>query len=403
MSIEIRAARPDEMDDYQRLASYVFGNSDSIAASDDPQLVQPEWTTCAFVDGRLATTMGAYPFRIRLNGATVSAAGVTAVGTYPEFRRRGLLRRVIIQGFAEQREREQSLAILWASYGAIYQRFGYGLASTWVQYSFDPRDVALREPYEGAGSVSLARGDEALATIKRVYIEHVRPRNLMLHRADVMWQRGIMRIDDKKRRHIAIYRDEGGEARGYMVYGLKEEHRDGVSGPDQAMDVRDFVALDLDAYRALWGYIRSHDLVLRVTINPAEDDPAPALLLEPRALHRKLGDANWMRVVDVERALPQRPYGERGSLVIAVRDELCEWNDGTFQLESDGETTEVTRTDREPELTMPVSALARLLAGHASATELQRAGLIETSDDAVRRLADRMFATEYRPYSPDGY
>ena len=52
---------------------------------------------------------------------------------------------------------------------------------------------------------------------------------------------------------------------------------------------------------------------------------------------------------------------------------------------------------------MPVSALARLLAGHASATELQRAGLIETSDDAVRRLADRMFATEYRPYSPDGY
>ena len=49
-----------------------------------------------------------------------------------------------------------------------------------------------------------------------------------------------------------------------------------------------------------------------------EDDPAPDLLLEPRMLNRRTGDAIWIRVVDVEKALPQRPYGDRGEIVFAV-------------------------------------------------------------------------------------
>ena len=51
------------------------------------------------------------------------------VGTLPEFRRRGLLRQVMTRAIGEQRDRGQALAMLWASMGAIYQRYGYGLAS----------------------------------------------------------------------------------------------------------------------------------------------------------------------------------------------------------------------------------------------------------------------------------
>jgi len=42
--------------------------------------------------------------------------------------------------------------------------------------------------------------------------------------------------------------------------------------------------------------------------------------------------------VDVERALPVRRYGEAGALTLTVRDDLCDWNDGTFRLETDGAT-----------------------------------------------------------------
>jgi predicted acetyltransferase len=52
---------------------------------------------------------------------------------------------------------------------------------------------------------------------------------------------------------------------------------------------------------------------------------------------------------------------------------------------------------------VPIRSLASLIAGHNSATELRRAGLLDAKDDGALRLADRLFATEYPPYCPDGF
>ena len=41
----------------------------------------------------------------------------------------------------EQYERGQSLAALYASQAAIYQRFGYAVCSTRCRYEFDPRST----------------------------------------------------------------------------------------------------------------------------------------------------------------------------------------------------------------------------------------------------------------------
>ena len=144
MTVEIRAARKEEMGEFRRITGYVFADNESDPNDESNALVIPDWTTCAFVDGRMATTFGAFPFRMRLNGATAEVAGITAVGTLPEYRRRGLLRRVMAQSFRDQRERGQSLATLWATYGAIYQRYGYAPVTRRKSYDFDPRWAKLR-------------------------------------------------------------------------------------------------------------------------------------------------------------------------------------------------------------------------------------------------------------------
>src|SRR3712207_9436470 len=53
---------------------------------------------------------------------------------YTTLFRSGLLRQIMTRSFAEQRERGQAIAILWASMAAIYQRFGYGLAADGLRY-----------------------------------------------------------------------------------------------------------------------------------------------------------------------------------------------------------------------------------------------------------------------------
>lgn len=407
MNVEIRPCRnPEEMEAYSRLLTYVFAG-DQETSDQEVGATLPEWTTCAWVDGKLATTLGTLPFTVRLNGAPTSMGGVTAVGTYPQYRRQGFLRKVMAQAFETMCERNQAYAILWASMGAIYQRFGYGLAASQVRYSFDPRYAAFAFPQQVSGSVELFSKEDGFPTAKQLYIEYATPRNLLIHRSSYMWEHSTLTPQHKgmPAHRIAVYRDPDGNPRGYMVYSVGEENIPSP-GPNQLMRVKDFLALDMDAYRGLWEYIRRHDLVGKVQIWNAvsEDDPAPDLLLEPRTLNRTTHDAIWMRVVDVERAVPARPYGDRGELTFAITgDDMCPWNNATYLFETDGATSTIRRTDRTPALTMPINSLASLLSGHRSATRLARAGLLESPDTAALRTADRLFRTEYAPFCPNDF
>jgi len=405
VNVEIRPCTQEELKDYARIDAYVFANNNDTEVAEQMGTTQPDWTMCAFVDGEMATTMGVFPFTVRLNGAPVKMGGVTSVGTLPQYRRQGLLRKVMRQGLETMRDRGQSLAILWASMGAIYQRFGYGLAASQVTYSFDPRFAQFQQPRQPGGRVTMRDMDDAYPIIKQLYILAASERNLHIHRARALWDAGVFRPWNKERVYIAVYDNAAGEPRGYIVYRTAEGQHAGPA-PAQVMTVMDFVALDMDTYIALWEYMRGHDLVGKVEMSNCvgEDDPAPDLLLEPRMLNRRTSDAIWMRVVDTEKALPQRPYGDRGEIVLGLpTDDLCPWNAGNYLLETDGQTTEVRRTERAAGVTLTPNALASLLSGHRSATRLERAGLIEAENDRALRDADRLFATVYAPHCPNGF
>ena len=403
MVIEIRPCQtPEEVKQYDAMGAYVFA-SPEVGNPDVP--TDADWTLCAFDDGKVVSQVGAFPFTVRLNGAPVSMAGVTMVGTLPAYRRQGLLRKLMTRSFEQMRERNQPLAILWASMGAIYQRFGYGIASDSVRYAFDPRVAGLQEPFEASGHVSLETPEEAYPVIKQLYVEWASPRNLAIHRGRALWQASTLHADEKDRPvYVGVYRDAEGTPRGHVVYQFKEEARLGHPGPNQLLKVKDFIALDLDAYKALWQYLLAHDLVGEVQMEGCvgPDDPAPDLLLEPRMLRKGVHDAIWMRVVDVEGAMVARPYGERGELTFSLSDPMCPWNDGTWLLETDGRTSAARKVERAAELCVTPNSLATLLAGCRTATHLARVGRLSGEAEVLSR-ADRLFRTEYAPHCPNGF
>ena len=405
MTVEFRSAREDELEDYLKVVKYVFAipPGTEVEPSDDAWRLKPESTICAFVDGRLVSSYAAHDFKGRLNGASVPMAGVTNVGTLPGYRGRSLIREVIVRGLAAARDRGESSAILWASYGAIYQRFGYGLASMWVDYTWDPRYGALSGP-AATGQTDVLPFEEARPIAEQLLTEYTKPRNLMIDRSEARWNR-IFEPDDPswKLHQMAVYRDAQGEPRGYLSF-RNREAEDWNPGPNQYMTVGNFVALDIEAYRGMWEFLAAHDLVKEIAMERVpEDDPASLLLLEPRTLRRRTGDGLWMRLADVALALNQRPYGAAGTLVIEVLDEVFDWNAGSYRIETDGMSSTVVRTADAADLTMPVARLAQLVSGYASATQLARAGLIEAPDPAVLEVADHMFATAFRPYCQDGF
>lgn len=417
MDIEIRHLTAEELPAFNELISYVFASDQqhhedarTTLAGPTPW-IRPEWVIAAVHEGQPVSTLGVYPVDVRVNGRPVSCAAVTTVGTNPGYRRRGLQRRVMTKALEWHRDSGHAFAMLWASFGAIYQRYGYGLASVHTSYTWEPQWGALRDPFESDLTVSLVdwRDEGVRATRQRVYDEYAAPRNLAIERADWWWQahRWYWEFEQEKERRafLAFAKDGEGRVRGYVHYRLKENDLPFEPGPNQTMETGDFVALDLDAWRALWSFIRGHDLVKTVEFRWAsEDDVAQDLLLEPRALRRRTGDAMWLRVVEVASALEGRGYepDAEGSVVLGVRDDLCPWNEGAYRVTVEAGRASVTRLEASPDITLPIGALGSLYSGFRSASALARAGRAE-GDPAALRLADRLFATAYRPHVMDHF
>lgn len=413
MTLEIRPCREEEMDAFDRVPSIVFGNyTGQPRAADAPRVIPPDWSLCAFEDGVLATTYAAYPFTMRLNGAKATAAGVTAVGTLPWYRRRGHLRKIMETDFQRRYEqRMEPLAVLLASIAGIYQRYGYAICSSRNRYTIDPRWINFAPSVPAATGTWREASKDELPLLQSMYREFSAPRNGYLHRAPIIWEGQVLATvqaggfsSPGGPSVLAVY-EEGGEPLAYVAHGAMwlADAQD-RAGPGQRLYVRDLVWKTPGAYRAIWEYFKKFDLAVRVVIESAPtDDPAFDILLDPRELNATRFDHLLGRIIDIERALPARRYTIDGRAVIAVRDAMCPWNADTWALECGKDGAQISRSKESPQLSLDISALVQLMFGQLSPSLSVRYGRAEASRDADLPALDALFATEYAPHCPDGF
>ena len=411
MSIEIRPATAPEMGQLGLMGAYSYGG----AFGDGPDNVvatgtRPEWTLCAFdigmkrADGQptMATSFSAFPFTTRVNGNAVSLAGISTVGTRPEYRRQGLVRKIMTQAFADQYERGQCLAGLWASQAAIYQRYGFAASGGLREYRVDTADIRLHPNFEVL-PISRFEGTEVLDAVREVYKRFIAQRTGYLHRGKSLWLNNVFTPPSEDGPAYVALAGSLEAPTGYLIYTLRAgrvAHR----ARAQEICIRDFAWLDLPSYGSLWHYLARHDLVGRVVWSRAPlDDPAADVFVEPRLLHSQDLEGSWWRVVDVKTALEQRGYDVEGSLVLAItEDELAPWNNGRWRLDVGSDGAEVQATDAPADIELSVRALSSLYSGHRSARHLANAGLLAGEALTVANL-DRMMRTRFAPHCPDHY
>src|SRR5687767_5978373 len=94
-----------------------FGEDPPAEMMELEQLViEPARNHVIVHSGEIVGNAGAYTRDLTVPGAVVPAAHVTFVGVLPTHRRRGLLRRLMVQQLSEIRAAgHESIAVLWAS------------------------------------------------------------------------------------------------------------------------------------------------------------------------------------------------------------------------------------------------------------------------------------------------
>ena len=405
MGIEFRSLRAAEFDQLGQLTSYVYGGNYGDGADNTvTSSTRPEWTLCAFDGTRLVSSFATIPFTMRANGTAVPLGGVSAVGTLPEYRRQGLVRRITTQAFADMREQGQAVAALWASQAAIYQRYGYAMASVLRNYRVDTADIAFHDGDAGGSRVERLDPTAGYDFIKQVYIRFIADRMCYLHRARPLWLNNALDQDDAGAPiHIALSRDAAGEPDGYAVYTLRTGRSDHASR-GQELAIRDLAWITPTAYRSLWSFIARHDLVGSVRWNNAPaDDPAVEFFMEPRLLHTRDQEGFWLRIVDVAKALAGRGWDADGEISLGIaEDSLAPWNAGSYRMTVSGGTAEMARANGSADLNLSVKALALLYSGRRSARALAAWGMVDGAPDALRQ-ADALFATPHAPHCPDHF
>jgi predicted acetyltransferase len=362
------------------------------------RLIELERMHAVLDSGEVVGGGGAFSFELSVPGGSLPCAGVTVVGTYPTHRRRGVLRSLMRAQLDDVHERGEPIAVLWASEETIYGRFGYGLAS-WSGEIALPRDAnAFAHPLERRGQARFVSQTEAAALFPPVWDALRVERTGVFARGATWWELRRLRIPDEEvsnpRRFVALELD--GETQAYAIYKTQPGFEDGLS--TGKIEVLEAVGASAQATAEIWRFLLDIDWIqtVRASLLPP-DHPLFFLLANPRRARYRMGDALWIRLVDVGAALSGRTYAGDGSVVLEVRDAFCPWNDGRWKLEGG----EAARTDEPAELALDVDALGAAFLGAVSFVQLRDALRVDELADGAAARADALFAWRPLPWCPE--
>ena len=113
MPIEIRPAKESEMGQLGLIGAYVYagsfgeGEENTVSTSN-----RAEWTLCAFDGKEMVASFVTIPFTMRAMGKALPMGGISAVGTIPEYRRQGLLRKLMTQSLKNMKRQENEEKVI---------------------------------------------------------------------------------------------------------------------------------------------------------------------------------------------------------------------------------------------------------------------------------------------------
>ncbi len=427
MVIQIRTPRRDEMSAYYRVLPFANGlpkwEPADAAWHGGPEPWPPQRAPetaeqlekraeadaadesfhpiATFADGVCVGASAAISFEVTApGGGTVKMAGVTATGVMATHRRHGYLRRMMQAMFEGALDRGEPLAMLSASEGSIYGRFGFSPATYRARWEMARHEAALRPGEPDPGTLELVGAAQAKRAWPKVHAGV---------RAD--------RVGEltPPRGHWDRLSDEADGTRGPLRYLLHRDRQGAVDGianfrlpwsPTAAdagtLVVEALEAVDPVAYRALWSVLVDFDLT-KTVVAPGRprEEPLRWMITNPRAMRiTRQSDNLWARLLDVPQALTRRAYDTSGEVTFAIDDDrMCPANNGTWRLRADGASVTCVPTDGTAELTITVPALSSLYLGGMSAHDLAYAGHITAHADGVIGQLARMFRTDPEPHN----
>ncbi|HEY0166049.1 MAG TPA: GNAT family N-acetyltransferase [Jatrophihabitans sp.] len=395
MDLELRPGTPQDYDEILRLDSLAFGEHFTQQDAADAFDGIPPTFTVATVAGQLVGVTGHYDFTMTVPGGALPVPGVTWVSVSPLHRRRGVLRALMDRQVRDFAAAGVPAAILTASEGGIYGRFGYGPASSTRRTVIDRRLTKLAQSGQKAGG-----------EVRVLTAEQARPVLPELHRRWREQVPGALNRNESWWDHLFLDREQhrGGlsakfylaHPEGYLSYRVKDNWNDGI--PALLCRITDYVIGSDEAHAALWQVLLGMDLFQTIESEQIPvDDPLPFLVDDFRQVRTTaVNDGLWVRPVDAAATLAARTYPVEIEAVIEVADPLL--GDQRLALTGGPDGASCQPTDRPAQVSFGLAGLgSAYLGGHRLHT-LARAGALRCDDPRLLTRLALAFSTDRAPF-----
>jgi predicted acetyltransferase len=399
MAIEVRASSSrEELVAALDAIGHYFGHENTVEdAARFAQWLELERMQAAWEGDAIVGGAGAFTYRMATPGGDVAAAGVTVVGVLPTHRRRGVLTAMMRALLDDALGRGEPVAYLWASEGAIYGRFGFGLASRAGRMTLARERTRFALPFEPRGQFRLVAADEGVRIFPPLYDAVYAQRPGMFSRSPVWWETRRLRDDPARRQgggplqRVLLSLD--GEPAGYALYRVAQEWQNGSSSG--TVTVLEAVAPTPEAERELWRWLLDFDWTSQIVCGLLPlDHPLFLLLAEPRRLRFEVGDGLWVRILDLEAALRARTYRDAEPVVLEVADAFEPAGAGRYVVDPSG----ARRTDADADLRLDVTGVGSVYLGGFSFADLVRGSRAEELRPGAAARADALFGTDVEPW-----
>ncbi|MBS4207748.1 GNAT family N-acetyltransferase [Bacillus sp. FJAT-50079] len=341
-----------------------------------------------YENNQLAAKLHIRPFQVYQRSEPIKMGGIASVSTYPEYRRRGYVKQLLLASLEEMRKNGQLLSMLHPFSISFYRKFGYEIFSENIRVQMKQADLIPINSDKIGGKIIRLRKEQFHEALHDIYDAFAQSHSGMLVRSKEWWQKSVL-----KNVAAAIYFGEKGEPLGYLLYDVKERR----------MEVKEFIILQHEARTELWRFVCQHDSMIdTLTMNINKDEPLLYTLKNPQ-VKTELTPYFMTRIVDVEAYLLQYPFQIQSddSLQLHIEDPYAPWNEGVYEIsrQSIKKVRNVSEQQREKCLTLTINALTALLLGYQTAQQLSDIGEILGPIEQVLELAG--IVPKQSTYFPD--
>lgn len=387
----IRTLNKDELDESITLSCFAFQYEVTAEEREDrKRRMNPDRIWGYFVDGKMAAKMHIHDMSMYVQGKPVRMGGVASVATWPEYRRKGMVAALLERGLQAMKDEGQTLSCLHPFAVSFYRKYGWELYTDYKTYELTSSQL----PHAARSEGKVERADRDWRLLDRVYSRYAQMYNGTLVRDEAWWHHTVFK---QKGGQAAVYFDDAGDPRGYVLYKVK----------NRVMDIGEMAFLDETARRGLWRFIANHDSMCdKIKLRAPADDDLPFLLPDPRIVQETVAYFS-ARIVDFKAFVELYPFeatGREERLYVRLVDATASWNDGLFRVTVDGSGRAEVEKAGEGEAesaACDIQTMAAMLMGYKRPRILHKLGRLGGSDAEAERW-ERLIPLR-SSYLPDYY